>query len=354
MDSNVDVVYHREEKLASIFSVNQVPAHAAETDGTLHELVNKAQHTLTLKPAGPKTAVGVVTGTLAELIAGFPEDPSFEPEDEQESVPLRKLPDELLVMILGKLDAMSIERFATVNRKARIVALESSIWKDLVSATYKPPQVPDVESMVSVVESYLSDFRRVYVEHPRVRVDGVYIATCHYVRPGLHENSWVNISHLITYQRYLRFYPNGQVLSLLVNEEHTPQQIIPLLKPTLRMKGFFIGTWCLSGSTIHLSNLMDASGRFPLPNFWDNSWDPPSELSPSYHQPLTNTSGIPERNRYAFLMSLNLRSRPLGRWNRLTMETYDSVNLQTGDTSPVVLKHERPFWFSKVRSYTTY
>jgi F-box protein 9 len=36
------------------------------------------------------------------------------------------------------------------------------------------------------------------------------------------------------------------------------------------------------------------------------------------------------------------------------METYDSVNLETGDTSPVALKNERPFWFSKVRSYATY
>jgi hypothetical protein len=33
-----------------------------------------------------------------------------------------------------------------------------------------------------------------------------------------------------------RFFPNGQVLSLLANEEHSPQQVIPLLKYTLRMK----------------------------------------------------------------------------------------------------------------------
>jgi hypothetical protein len=33
-----------------------------------------------------------------------------------------------------------------------------------------------------------------------------------------------------------RFYPNGEVLSLLANEEVTPQQIIHQLKPSLRMK----------------------------------------------------------------------------------------------------------------------
>src|ERR1700722_8609525 len=33
-----------------------------------------------------------------------------------------------------------------------------------------------------------------------------------------------------------RFFSNGQVLSLLANEEFNPQQVVPLLKPTLRIK----------------------------------------------------------------------------------------------------------------------
>ena len=35
--------------------------------------------------------------------------------------------------------------------------------------------------MVPVIDRHLSDYRRVYIEHPRVRLDGVYIAICHYV-----------------------------------------------------------------------------------------------------------------------------------------------------------------------------
>lgn len=54
-------------------------------------------------------------------------------------------------------------------------------FRELVMVTYKPPQVPDVKAMIPVVERLLSDYRRVYVEHPRVRTDGVYIAICHYV-----------------------------------------------------------------------------------------------------------------------------------------------------------------------------
>ena len=31
--------------------------------------------------------------------------------------------------------------------------------------------------------------------------------------------------------------------------------------------------------------------------------------------------------------------------------TYDSVRLGSGEATPLALKNERPFWFSKVRSY---
>jgi F-box protein 9 len=55
--------------------------------------------------------------------------------------------------------------------------------------------------------------------------------------------------------------------------------------------------------------------------------------------------------RYTFQMILELRSRPLGRWNRLDFVTYDSVSMESGEATPLALKNDRPFWFSKVRSY---
>lgn len=162
----------------------------------------------------------ILTGTLATLLAGFPENLTFEPEvspiegGDAIPPPLSMLPDEVLVLVLCRLDSAGIERFAAVCRKARVVSLDSAIWRcvsssssgvfifclksinilllfppfpsrglirELVNTTYRPPQVPDVESMVPVVERYLADYRRVYVEHPRVRLDGVYISVCHYM-----------------------------------------------------------------------------------------------------------------------------------------------------------------------------
>ena len=56
--------------------------------------------------------------------------------------------------------------------------------------------------------------------------------------------------------------------------------------------------------------------------------------------------------RYTFQMTLELRSRPLGRWNRLDFQEYESVAVSTGEAVALPLKKERPFWFSKVRSYS--
>ncbi|KAG6831095.1 hypothetical protein H0H92_012772 [Tricholoma furcatifolium] len=241
-DPHVDRVYHREEALASISAAQKDPLQqsaAREADNSVNEITHKMHASLSIKSRDSANAhhtLNARSQILVNLLQGFPDDISFKPENEEEPMPLGGVPDELLVMFLTKLDTTSIERFAAVSRKARVIALESVIWRELVGATYKPPQVGSDQEITEVLERCLYDYRRVYIEHPRVRLDGVYIATCHYVRPGRSDNSWVNINHLITYHRYLRFYPDGQVLSLLANEEFAPQQVIPLLKPNLRMK----------------------------------------------------------------------------------------------------------------------
>ncbi|KAH8104051.1 hypothetical protein BXZ70DRAFT_924156 [Cristinia sonorae] len=264
---------------------------------------------------------GYITGTLAKILSGWEEPLRFLPEEgrEREPTPIAVVPDEVLVHILSMLDVSTLERFATVNRKARVLTLESSIWRAFVEDIYQPPQIGPDDAIPSLLPDYLLDYRRMFIEHPRIRLDGVYIAVLHYTRRGLSENAWVNISHLITYHRYLRFYPDGTVLSLLANEEVSPQQVIPIFKPSLRMKGFYIGNWRLLGTDVYITDLTD-----PTP-----SSNPP---------------------KYTFQMRLGLKSRPVGRWNRLDFVTYESVTVD-GEATPLLVKHDRPFWFSKVKSY---
>lgn len=167
-DPHVDRAYHREEMLASILAAqknhDQGGAAGEGVDAT-DDLAKKLEHTLILKPTDTSTTLGVVTGTLASLIAKFVGVLSFEPEIEEVPVHIRKLPDELLVMVLRKLDPTSIERFATINRKARVLALDSNVWRcatsmyctplvmlnkiGLLSGTWSPPHTGRPKSPIS-------------------------------------------------------------------------------------------------------------------------------------------------------------------------------------------------------------
>ncbi|KAJ3857572.1 hypothetical protein EV368DRAFT_29985 [Lentinula lateritia] len=385
-DANVDILFEREEMLGAIMAQQIAPVSSANAETfdsstltpkvilagngfTMDDLSKKLENTLAMqntKAAVSPAEHGVTASrSLSSILNNFPRDLVFEPEDEEDSVAFNLLPDEMIVYILKILDASSLERFASVNRKARVVSLDVSIWRKLAKETYKPPQIPVLPDGSSSLEylskQYLYDYRRLYIEHPRIRLDGVYIAVCHYIRPGLSENSWVNVNHLITYHRYLRFFPNGQVISLLTNEEQPPAHVIPLLKPTLRgLKGLLFGNWHLSGNTVVLSNLIDASSRSLTTMPRGDADAPPSHSSHSSHSHHAHSHGhghghaadpsIPAI-RYIFTMHLTLLSRPLGRWNKMDIVSYDTVKLETGEASPVALKHERPFWFSKVRSY---
>ncbi|THH27746.1 hypothetical protein EUX98_g6446 [Antrodiella citrinella] len=271
----------------------------ARTESKEVEQLTHAMHHLDVTVVSAQGASGNVTGTLASLVSSWAESLQFLPEEEREREPvfIARMPDEVLVHILANLDIASLEQFASVNRKARVLTLDSSIWRSFVQRIYKPPQIQPDENIPTLLADYLLDHRRMFVEHPRIRLDGVYIAVLHYTRRGLSENAWVNINHLITYHRYLRFYPDGTVLSLLANEEVAPQQVIPILKPSLRMKGFYAGNWSLSGTSVLITDLTDPS--------------PPGSDPP----------------KYTFQMTLELKSRPLGRWNRLNFVTYESTVL---------------------------
>lgn len=49
-----------------------------------------------------------------------------------------------------------------------------------METVYKPPQISEDAELDGLLTSYVGDYRRLYIEQPRVRLDGVYIAICHY------------------------------------------------------------------------------------------------------------------------------------------------------------------------------
>ena len=116
----MDHAYQYEQMLSSM-------QHARQESSPIDSLSSSVETTFTLKPA-ESGVPPVIVGPLASLLANFERNLMFDPENEEEPVHLNKLPDELLVMIIVTLDTTSIERFARVCKKARILTLDPVIW----------------------------------------------------------------------------------------------------------------------------------------------------------------------------------------------------------------------------------
>jgi F-box protein 9 len=134
-DSNVDRLYHlREQRAARTLEALAPTATTVEEDveNKTMALVN-AQSNSAVPGAKPPSSAHhperQASSLLASMLANSPMPLSFEPEDERAPSSLQRLPDELLVDILSYLGAATVERFARVSRKARMITLDPTIWR---------------------------------------------------------------------------------------------------------------------------------------------------------------------------------------------------------------------------------
>jgi len=121
IDSNVDRVYDR--------SLHREHRHSP-TISTLPALLQN--FSISDKTAAASRTPAVIS--MRSITATFVSEPVvFQAEDDSAPVPIQRLPPEMIVRILrhlGRLcDYTSIEAFACVSRKARLISLEPSIWR---------------------------------------------------------------------------------------------------------------------------------------------------------------------------------------------------------------------------------
>ncbi|KAJ9099167.1 hypothetical protein QFC21_004047 [Naganishia friedmannii] len=223
---------------------------------------------------------------LTRIIATFPEDlylVDFTPEEEKWPCLLSVLPDEVVENIAFFLDVQSLERFARACKKARLVTRVAPVWKYLCEKIYRPPLLPLEIKPVDLATRHGFDWRSTFLEEQRVRYDGLYISVCHYI----------------------------------------PVDVVHSVRPSLRAKGTLFGQW-------GINTIKDSKGR-----------DSPrielrSLLEPGLHTP-----------KYEFEMDLCLKTTTRGRWDKVDMLTYQSINLVNGEALGLSLKHQKPFYFSK-------
>ncbi|SPO24071.1 related to F-box protein pof7 [Ustilago trichophora] len=231
-------------------------------------------------------------------------------------------------VVLGGADWQSLEILGRTCWKFRLLTKSPSLWREIVRETYYPPILDPTLTLSTLYERHHSDWRTAFINQPRVRLNGCYIAACHYARPGLSEDAWVRVIHVVEFYRSIRFLPDGTALSLLTTDP--PSETVRKLEPALKAKGFSRGRWEL---------------------FEEGLEDDEEEGRPRGPKVVVEDLRDKSMQKYAFRMVFGLRSTTRGRWNKLDLLEYYSVNLTNGEVLPLPQKHSRPFHFSRVIAY---
>ncbi|KJZ71592.1 hypothetical protein HIM_08986 [Hirsutella minnesotensis 3608] len=230
----------------------------------------------------------------------------------------------------------------------------------------KRHQAEIARETVTLVPSIYASWRDMFRTRPRIRFNGCYISTVNYIRSGqmsTNQATWGGSPiHIVTYYRYLRFFRDGTVISLLSTSEprdvvhnltrdqlrhlrdrdgrpdhhphphhhaHQQPQQPPSALPSTAMRDAHRGRW----------HLVPAES----PSAADDAQGPEGDL-------FVETEG--PNPRYMLRMALALRSAGRGaRNNKLAWRGFHSYNKLTDDWSEFELKHDKQFFFSRVRSY---
>ncbi|KAK3383697.1 hypothetical protein B0T24DRAFT_59601 [Lasiosphaeria ovina] len=333
----------------------------------------------------------------------------------QRPCPVASLPDEILVHVLRDVAVLDVGLFVRLaqvcKRFAYLVATEDSIWRRVclgsefgfggmhyhwqrqitweplteedvireaeakgddgeggnsVDVTTPPPwsleeraqrhaEESAAATMVFFGSLYGSSWQRMFRLRPRVRFNGCYISTVNYMRPGqasANYVTWHSPVHIVTYYRYLRFFHDGSALSLLTTAE--PTDVVHHL--TREAVALQAGAGSRgAGASHHLPSAVVQSalrGRWRLTTAADR---PTASLSEVEGDLIVETEGV---GKYIYRLDLALRSSSPAKSsaagaknNKLVWRGFYSYNRLTDDWAEFALKNDKPFFFSRVKSY---
>ena len=363
------------------------------------------------KPADPNPSNGPVTvpnpahhslegptsSTISQLIASFSDlgiAASLPPTDHSPppSCPISTVPPELLTEILAYTAIFDVASFARLSlvckRLAHLVATSDLIWKrvclgsefgfanmhytwrcaidgtplqeddddedfggsilsDVDAIEGSGLQAPTINfSLTPAYPTYQSMFRT----RPRLRFNGCYISTVNYVRPGASsptQITWNTPVHIVTYYRYLRFFRDGTCVSLLTTSE--PVDVVHYLTREHMHSGHTVGSTLPSAV---MRNALRGRWRLSGP---ESGGIKGNELGqPEAEGDVRIETEGPDREKYMYKMQLSLKSASASkgaRNNKLIWRGFWSYNKLTDDWAEFGLRNDRPFFWSRVKSF---
>lgn len=260
------------------------------------------------------------------------------PKFEQTATHISVLPLELVLYILRwlvstDLDLRSLEMFGSVCRGFYLCSRDSELWRLTCLRIWGLNCGPD--------PGVYGSWRNMFVERPRLNFNGCYISKTTYIRHG--ENSFQDQFyrpwHLVTYYRYLRFFPEGLVLMLTSPDD--PAQCVAQMKSRTPRQPVMIGYYRLKDDKVTLVVQKQELTK---------------SLQTTFKR--SNRRREVDNSEQTFHMELTIQNHKERRHVKLTWSYY-SVFTRTKqgheNTCNFDLKTNRfpPLWFSRVKSYTS-
>lgn len=267
-----------------------------------------------------------------DAVKGTDNDNGSNNEDEESLLPcwiLEMLPNDILLKIVSRVVQQSgvswVNLSLTCSKFNELCFHTSTPFKMFKDFIY-PKQVYDNElvklngeNTIKELETVLWDknYELMLKERPYIKFEGVYISVVNYLRYGSNaegSSSLNNPVHMITYYRYYRFYEDGCVLRLLTTDE--PTTVVNHFTRDNNIRSSHICTWKL------------------------------------YFDGETNYVSITRSNeKYTFVEKLEIKNQGRKRFQRLKW-IESTVEDKEGNIAPCSLKNEKPFFFSRVKSYS--
>ncbi|KAF8535329.1 hypothetical protein BDD12DRAFT_855896 [Trichophaea hybrida] len=254
-----------------------------------------------------------------------------EGEGEKKFSLLASVPSELLLQILRFLALTDVAAFVRLSQVCKhlcyLVASEERIWAELCRRTFAR-QIWDWKVSVSGQELFLDSPAIIEEEGEawEAGLDGEEEVEEKRIVPvdddelARYNGSWREMFHLRPRYRYLRFYPDGTLLSLLTT--HGPSEVVHAFSKSL--PSATLNPWAQ-----HVSRgrwRIDKDGRVDVE---------------------TEASNLP---RYLFRMQLRVRNVKGRGGVKLAWEGFWSWNKLTDDLAVFEGRNDKPFFFSRVLS----
>lgn len=396
LDAQVEQSYKGKHFPAKSNPTNSNPSNTPAT-------VPSTAHHSSKKPNASLTTSELIASFAGLPILGAP--PLIE-GDRPPPCPISNLPSEVLLEVLLRAAIYDPALFARLGMVCKTLAYhvctENTIWKrvalghefgfasqifdfsadvqgrEVIERTLDAEPVEYRITEQSFLDPKNQDWRKVFQSRPRIRFTGVYISTVNYSRAGgasALQATWNSPIHIVTYYRYLRFFRDGTVISLLTTNEpievvhHLTKENVDLIRSSGRdqhplnltssapaLSGAATQTVLPTAQTILKHALRGrwrlchpGHGNEPLEADEDNS----STLVGEEGDVHIETEGAGPR--YLYTMQLSLKSSNRAKHavqnNKLQWKGFWSYNQLTNDWAEFQLKNDKAFVFSRVRSY---